>query len=299
VTSHAASASGVSSSDDVGSDELQELVHEHPTVFALGRIGWVSKGIVYGLVGFLALTIALGDRSEVSPDDEASQTGAITRIAQASYGTAVLVVVASGLVVYAIWRIITVMLPAKNDAHTWVTRIGYAVSAIVYLALAWTASSYVRDTQSSEAGAVSEESRVDAATREVMSHTGGQWLVGLVGIVILAVGAYFFVRAVRRPFEDQLIGGGVGPFEHRHIVVMGRIGWIGRSLMMLLIGFFLVRAAWRSDASEATGLDGALRRAVENPVGTGLVAAVGIGLIVYGAYCVISAPRRRLAPADS
>ena len=69
--------------------------------------------------------------------------------------------------------------------------------------------------------------------------------------------------------------------------------------MMLLIGFFLLRAAWESDASEATGLDGALRRSVETPFGTGIVAAVGIGLIVYGAYCVISAPRRRLAPADS
>lgn len=293
MTSHAASPSA-----DVGSDEVQELVREHPTIVGLGRIGWVSKGIVYGIVGVLALTIVFGDRRGASAEDEASQTGAITRIAQASYGTAALIVVASGLVIYALWRIITIVLPAKNDAHTWVTRLGYAVSAVVYLALAWTSLAYVRHTQSADAGAPSEESRVDAATREVMSHTGGHWLVALVGIVIIAVGVYFFVRAVRRPFEDQLSGGGVGPFEHEHLVVMGRIGWVGRSLMMLLIGFFLVRAAWQSDASEATGLDGALRRSVENPVGTAVVAAVGIGLIVYGAYCVISAPRRRLAPAD-
>jgi hypothetical protein len=275
------------------------LVREHPTVVALGRIGWVSKGIVYGLVGVLALTIVFGDRRAASPEDEASQTGAITRIAQASYGTAALVVVASGLVIYALWRIITIVLPAKNDAHTWVTRLGYAVSAVVYLALAWTALSYVRHAQSAEAGASSEDSRVDGATREVMSHTGGHWLVGFIGVVIIAIGAYFFVRAMRRPFKDQLSGGGVGPVENKHLVVMGRIGWIGRGLMMLLIGFFLVRAAWESDASEATGLDGALRRSVENPYGTIVVAAVGIGLIVYGAYCVISAPRRRLAPADS
>jgi len=33
-------------------------------------------------------------------------------------------------------------------------------------------------------------------------------------------------------------------------------------------------------------------------IGTALVFVIAVGLIVYGVYCVISAPRRRLAPAD-
>ena len=49
-----------------------------------------------------------------TPEGEASQTGAITRIAQASYGTAVLVVIAVGLVLYALWRIVTIVLPART-----------------------------------------------------------------------------------------------------------------------------------------------------------------------------------------
>jgi hypothetical protein len=286
-----------SMSDEVGSDEVQQFVREHPTLVTCARIGWVSKGIVYGLVGVLALTIALADRGQATQGAEASQTGAITRIAQASYGTFALAVVAAGLVIYALWRIVTIVLPAKNDAHTWVTRIGYAVSAIVYLLLAWTAVSYIR-TANEDTGGSSEEAKVDGVTGEIMSHTGGQWLVAIAGLVVIGIGVYFFVRALRRPFDDQLDGRGVGPLEHRHLVVLGRIGWTGRAVMMVLIGFFVTRAAWRANANEAAGLDGALRQASGTTIGAVLVFVVAIGLIVYGAYCVISAPRKRLAPAD-
>ncbi len=290
-----------SGSDDVGSDEVSDFLSEHPALVKFGRVGWVSKGIVYTLVGLLAFSIAFGEQGGTESGTEASQTGAVARIAEASYGTALLILVAAGLVLYALWRIVTIVLPAKNDAHTWMTRAGYAVSTVVYLALAWTAVSYVRRSGSAESGqsGSSEESRVDGVTNEIMSHIGGRWLVALGGLVVVGIGVYFFIRATRRPFEDDLDGGGVGPVEHRHLVLMGRVGWTGRSVMMVLIGFFLIQAAWQADAEEATGLDGALRRSVETTFGTVLVAIVAVGLIVYGVYCVVSAPRRRLAPADS
>ena len=41
---------------EVGSDQVEEFVHEHPGLVRFARIGWVSKGIVYALVGVLALT---------------------------------------------------------------------------------------------------------------------------------------------------------------------------------------------------------------------------------------------------
>ena len=295
---HAAAASSGVSEDEVGSEEVEEFVHEHPRLVRFARIGWVSKGVVYALVGVLALTVAFRDGS-ASGGDEASQTGAITRIAQASYGTTVLLVIAAGLVLYALWRIVTIVLPAENDAHTWVTRLGYAVSAIVYLLLAWTAFSYISRGEQPASGENSEEAKVDGFTRELMSHTGGQWLVGLIGAVIVGIGVYFFIRGTRRPFDDQLDGRGVGPLEHHHLVVLGRVGWIGRATMMALIGFFLVRAAWQADADEAGGLDGAVQRASSTPFGMVVVFVVGVGLIVYGIYCIVSAPRRRLAPADS
>ena len=81
--------------------------------------------------------------------------------------------------------------------------------------------------------------------------------------------------------------------------VRRRIGWLGRSGMMGLIGFFLARAAVRFDPNEAQGLDGSLRKAAESGAGTWLVIAVGAALIVYGVFCVLSAPKQRLVGADS
>jgi hypothetical protein len=86
------------------------------------------------------------------------------------------------------------------------------------------------------------------------------------------------------------------PYET--IVAMGRVGWVGRTAMMGLIGFFLCRAAVRFDADEAQGLDGSLRQAVTSPVGTVLAIVVAVGLLVYGLFCALSAPRRLLVAAD-
>src|SRR5215203_5070451 len=101
MTSNAATAS-----TDVGSEEVEEFVREHPRLVKFARIGWISKGIVYTLVGVLALTVAFTEPGQASPEGEASQSGAINRVAQASYGTIALLVIAVGLILYAIWRII-------------------------------------------------------------------------------------------------------------------------------------------------------------------------------------------------
>jgi hypothetical protein len=86
--------------------------------------------------------------------------------------------------------------------------------------------------------------------------------------------------------------------RYETIVALGRIGWVGRTAMMGLIGFFLCRASVRFDANEAQGLDGSLRQAVTSSVGTLLAVVVAIGLLLYGLFCVLSAPRRLLVAAD-
>jgi Domain of Unknown Function (DUF1206) len=210
--------------------------------------------------------------------------------------------VAAGLLIYASWRIVTAVLPAENAAHAWFTRLGYGVSAVVYALLAWSAFSFVSNRSSggetSGEGTESEDAKVERFTREVMSHVGGRWLVAIGGVLLIALGIYFARKGTRAQFEDQLAGRGVGPLSYRHLVLLGRIGWVGRGLMVALIGTFLIRAATNFDPNEAQGLDGALRRTVESGLGAVFVVVVAVALIVYGAYCAASAPQRRLASAD-
>jgi hypothetical protein len=291
--------------DDVGVDSARQFASEHPGVVRLGRIGWLAKGAVYLVTGVLAMTIALdGAGGGSSSDDsdtaagEVSQTGAVAAIAESTGGAILLWVLAIGLVVYALWRLFTVALPAENSAKTWAKRVAYVVSALVYLALAFTAVTIATSPESgSQQGG--EDHRVEGFTRALLESTGGRYLVGTVGVALGAIAAVFVWNAVSASFASELDHRGVGPVSSRHLVLLGRIGWIGRAAMMALIGWFLVQAARNFDAREAGGLDDSLRRATDSGIGTVLVFVVAAGLLVFGAFCVLSAPRQRLVGTDS
>jgi hypothetical protein len=282
--------------DDVGVEQAEEFAREHPTIVRFGRIGWVAKGLVYGLTGVLALLLGIhAARGTADSNDEASPTGAIARIAETSFGGALLIVVAAGLIVYALWRLFSVVLPADNDLKGWVTRAGYLVSAVTYLFLAWTAITFVRQPGKPADG---EDSKVESLSRDLMGRSFGREAVAAIGVILIVIAAVFVWKAASASFTKQLLPGDVGPFSHRTIVILGRIGWVGRAGMMALIGFFLVRAAVRFDPEDAQGLDGSLRQATASTIGTTLVIAVGVGLLVYGVFCVVSAPKRRLIGAE-
>jgi hypothetical protein len=48
------------------------------------------------------------------------------------------------------------------------------------------------------------------------------------------------------------------------------------------------------DAADAEGFDRTLRHLARDGAGRWLVGAVAVGLLAYGAYCAMSAGRRRL-----
>ena len=283
---------------DVGVERAEEFAREHPGLVKFARIGWVAKGIVYGLTGVLALLIGLrhDSASSTGAEGEASQTGAIAQIADNSYGTLLLMVMAAGLLIYSLWRLVTVLLPGDNDVKGWLTRIGYLVSAIVYMVLAFTAIAFARDPGSPADG---EDGKIESFTRDFMERSGGRAVIFMLGVIVIVIGAVFLYNAISATFRKQLLPGRVGPVSHEMLVTLGRIGWLGRSGMMGLIGFFLARAAVRFDPEDAQGLDGSLRKAASSTPGTWLVIAVGAGLLVYGIFCVLSAPKQRLVGADS
>jgi hypothetical protein len=295
--------------EDVGIRRAREFAADHPGLVKFGRVGWVAKGVVYALTGVLSLLIGLeaarnggasGGMQGGGDGTEASQSGAIAAIAQNTGGSLLLWIMAIGLVVYALWRLVTVALPAENSVKAWATRAGYVVSAVAYLALAFTAVAIAQSPGSSNTQSDGgEDGRIERFTRDVMESSGGRLLVGAIGVGLVLLAAVFAWKAVTASFERQLFPQGVGPLSYRHLVVLGRIGWIGRAGMMALIGFFLTRAAIRFDPEDANGLDGSLREAAGSSVGTVLVFVVAIGLVVYGAFCILSAPRRRLVGADA
>ena len=278
-----------------GSTSAGRLAAEHPALVNLGRAGWFAKGVVYLIAGVLALLIAR-EASAWSKDPgtnaegEASPTGAIKTIADSAGGPLLLWGVALGMLLYAAWRAVTALLPGGMDAKAWAHRIGYGVSAIIYTTFAISAIRLAADRSSSSDG----NSSASGLSSRVMEETGGRVVVGLVGVIVMAVGAYRVRKGMKQDVNDELDLSGMDPTRARWTRRIGAIGEIGRGVGLGLVGFFLLRAALTYNAAEATGLDGALRRIASESWGLILVVAVGIGFAAYGVFCVTTATRRRL-----
>lgn len=289
--------------DDVGSDAAEEFVQRHPGVVTFARVGWAAKGVVYLLTGLLAFTIAAdGGNSSQSggSSGQADPSGAVATIAQQPFGQLLMWIVAAGLFLYAAWRIVTVLLPADVDGHSVLRRVGYSVSAATYIALGVTAVSLATKPGSSGSGdgGSSQDSQVTKVTQSVMEWPAGRWLVGLGGLVVIGIAVYFGYKAYTASFEKELEHRSIGPFSWHVVRIMGRVGWIGRSAMMALIGVFVTRAAIQFDPDEARGLDDSLRRVADDTLGMVLVLVVALGLTLYGAFCILTSPARKVVATD-
>ncbi len=272
-----------------------ELAAEHPGAVKIGRAGWFAKGVVYTIAGYLALSVAAkasgwADSTSTTGNQEASPVGAIKTVAGSSGGTFLLWLLAAGMLLYAAWRVVSALLPGSTDAKGWAHRLGYIASAVMYTTFAITAIALARHAPENPDG----NKKVTDISQTIMTNTLGRILIGLAGLVVIAVGIYRISKGLKLDVEDELDMSGMSPTRRRWTERLGAVGEIGRGVGFALVGFFLSRAALRYNAAEATGLDGALRRLALESWGVIIVAIVGIGFAAYGIFCLATFTRRRL-----
>lgn len=252
---------------------------------SIGRAGWVAKGIVYGLVGVLFLSIATTGNSE-----EANQAGAIEKIAETPFGGILLVGLAVGLFLYAIWRLFTVILPGDWNGKALLDRIGYAVSTVVYLSLLWTTIGFIRSGYSDSSER--EDRLLEQIVKELLEVPLGRVAIIVGGLIVIGIGGIFARKGWTRSFRDDMSG--ASGTESTAIDHLGIVGWTARGASMAIIGVFLIQAAWTYDPEKAAGLDDSMRQLMSNSFGAALASLVGAGFIAYGAFAVLSARHRNL-----
>jgi len=273
-------------------DTVDDAVDENPWLEKMFQFGWVAKAAVYTLMGVAAIQIA---RQDSGADGEASPEGSIAAVADAPVGRPLLAVLTIGLALYVIWRILSVAVVRGNGASEWAHRVGYTFSGLFYLLLAYTAG------KAAFTGVDPEESNtVESLSKSVMEMTAGRTMVGAAGLVTIGVGVYFAVhKGIQRSFTDDLDGVQRDPRDNEAqraaVVVAGVIGWIGRGIVTVFVGFFLVRAAVNFDPSDARGFDQSLRQVAGTGLGSAVVLVCAIGLVAYGAFCLVSYRFRSLS----
>lgn len=268
---------------DVLTKDAISQARRHP-MESLGRLGYAVKGVLYALLGVLALQAALGE------GDPEGSTGALATVANSSFGSILLTLIAIGLAAYALWRIALAFLDPEGegtDGKGLAKRAFYLVSAASYGLLAFVAYQILSGGGGGNGGGTQER------TATLLSQPFGRWLVGLAALGILAYGVRQFVRAYKSSFMDKFDLEGVAA-HHRDLVRRaGQAGLAARGVVYLIVGGFMGQAAIQSDASEARGLDGALSVLQQQPFGPYLLGLVAIGLVGYAVYCWTNARYRR------
>ncbi len=254
-------------------------VHQaSPVLVALGRFGYAAEGLVYVLIGVLAIQVALGLGGETT-----DSKGVLLRIVGAPLGHILLIAIAIGFVGYAVWRFFEAAFDPDGqggDANRLAMRLGNAINGALHLAFA---VSTVRLLQTGDPGA-NTDATAKGGTAALLSKPFGQWLVGLIGLGVLGFAGWQFFQAIRGKFRENANLGEMNPTEERWYTTLGRAGYAARGVVFVIIGLFLIVAAHNADPQEARGLDSALDDLATRPFGPWLLGVTALGFVAYGLF---------------
>jgi hypothetical protein len=260
----------------------------NPLMEALTRLGYGVRGLIYIVMGLLALNVSLGKGG--SPTD---QQGAIAAIGRQPAGMFLLWIILFGLISYSLWGVIrAVMDPLHkgNDLKGWVARGAYLVSAVGYATLILPTYGYIAGAGSkTQSGNQTQKFLV-----MIMSKPWGHLVIGLIGLVVIAVGLQQIYQGFNSSFDKQFQTYRMTAQQIKWATQMGRFGTAARGFVFALIGGSLVLAAVNSNSSQQIGFDPALTSLLHQPYGIWLLGIVAIGLIAFGAYSLLSAALFRL-----
>ncbi len=265
---------------------VRSAVRSNPWVEPLARFGYAARGVVYAVVGLLAIQTAFGGRGQTT-----GQEGALQRIAEQS--RLLLVLMAIGLAGYALWRFVQAALDPENkgtDPKGLAQRGMMVVSGIVYGGLAITAARMASGGSGSSAGGEGSQ----GMTANLMTKPFGRWLVVLAGLAVIVAGFYQLKEAYTKKFRERLKLQEMNADEQRMATHTGQMGLAARGIVFLITGWFLIQAGLRFDPSQARGLGGALETLASQPSGPWLLGLVALGLVAYGAYSFLEARYRRI-----
>lgn len=246
------------------------------------RVGYVAKGFTYVLMALLALQAAVGSGSAESTP------GALQSLDGPPYGELLLLAIAIGLASYALWKFFIALADPQDDG--W----GKRVTALV---VSFTNAGFAAEAfrLSLSLGGVSRQGdQAQHWSGVVMSQKAGVIAVGIAGAFFIGYGISQLIRAFRkRKVEEQLRRMHFASDTKRWVLKACKFGIAARGVVFMLIGWFLMLAAWQADPSEAKDFGHSLNELRTQPMGRTLLTVVAVGLLLYAGYQFLRARYER------
>ena len=249
----------------------------------IARIGLGARALVYLAVATLLLDAA----TSAKPDNGVSPGDAFRAIETDITGRIVLIGLAVGLFLYALWRFHQAWFDPDHqgsDAKGILARMGMASSGISYFLVGIAAFSVTLGANESDGGGKTEKT-----AKWLMEQPFGRWMVFAAGLALIAIGG----AQIWRTQSDQWKKGIDLSGWAQKTVPLIQFGIAGRGVLFALVGGFLCFAGFMAQPEHIRGLAATLGWIRYQPFGLWLFIASAIAIGAYGVYSGVQSLRYR------
>jgi hypothetical protein len=254
------------------------------TFEVLSRAGFAARGVIYGVIGILAIKLALGAGGKTT-----DQGGALKTLAHQPFGEVLLVLVAIGLAGYSLWRLVHAIVghgPERSDSGF--DRLAALGSGLAYGAMCTVAVKILLGSGGGTSG------QADKAAAGVFGWPAGTWIVGIAGALFVGIALYQGYRGLTQDFLKDAKTEKMSRTTRRWYELLAMFGHLARMVVFGLVGIFLIKAAIDFNPHKAVGLDGALAKLLHHSYGSALLGIVAAGLIAFAIYSLADVRYRRI-----
>ncbi|MEO5584483.1 MAG: DUF1206 domain-containing protein [Flavobacteriales bacterium] len=259
-------------------DQAQAPLWKH----RLFVVGHVAKGVVFFLIGGLGTYAMIrGVR------DPQGILDVLVWVHEQAFGKVLVTLLGLGLLAHGAWRWWKVF-DKGSDGQPKVVAIGERLAHVIggtfYILLSLFAISMLWIKPKSDTGNGGEK-----ALRFTLKIPWGEWLVGLVGAIVILVGIFLAVRGCRQHLMEALDPGDMQQWKRRAYRAIGMAGYVAWGMVNAVIGYFLIRVAMTHEPDKYRGIRGALEFLGGRTFGFILLGAVSVGLLLFGVFMIAKA----------
>ncbi|MBK1622873.1 DUF1206 domain-containing protein [Afifella marina DSM 2698] len=249
------------------------------------RGGYAARGVVYLVVGILAVLAAVGST-------QAENTrGALLEILTQPLGDVLLAVVGIGLAAFGLWRFaqsIGDLDDHGSDAKGLLLRFFLFCSGVIHMGLAAFVVSLLFAIGGGGGGSGDPTS---GWLTWLFGQAWGRWVALGLCLVPVGIGLAHLYKGWSAGYEKYL---DLDRDKMKMVRPVCSLGLIARGVIFIVIGVLAFYAGGIYDASSAPGLEDALSYIQGLPFGTLLLLLVALGLVAFAGYCFVEAAYRRI-----
>ncbi len=272
------------------------LLHQLSKIFNIPwvqgylRLGHGAKGLLYGLIGLFVTNDILHDQ----PIVEGSE-GVLITLGRQPFGSLILGLLSIGLLGYVLWRLIQASIdPGHSEALTirqGLQRCGYLGSGLAYLGIARTAAKLAFGL------VVDFDDTLEDVADVLFEQALGPWMLLGLGLCVVAVGLTYIYGAASGSYINDFRSD-LNSEVKGWVIAIGKIGITARGVGFVLIGAYLMKAAYLVDSDSAGGIGHVFDQLDDQPLGEYWLGAIALGFIAYAVYMVVAACYRKFPTAN-